>query len=305
MDVFSFFVDDIDAGKRVDFFLSQEMDFVSRSRVKTLIEKGFVKNNDLYVTKPSYLVKKGDIFQVFVEEPISLISLPQDIPLEIVYEDSDIVVINKARGMVVHPAAGNADGTIVNALLYHIKDLSSINGVIRPGIVHRLDKNTTGLMVVAKNNESHLSLASQFANRTVEKIYMALVDGIVPENEGIIEKPIGRNPWDRKKMAIISTGRYAKTGYSVIERFKNFSYIKFSLFTGRTHQIRVHSKYINHPIVGDILYGGSNLFDVSGQLLHAYSLQFNHPKTNKLVSFYKEIPDDFLEVLNMLKKEVV
>ncbi len=297
------FVTEENSGKRLDVFISSNEKTISRNRAQNIIARGLVSKNEIVLDKPSYIVKFNDYIKVVIEEPIILSAKPQDIPLDIIYEDSELLVINKARGMVVHPALGNPDGTLVNALMNRVTSLSSINGVIRPGIVHRLDKNTTGLMVVAKNDAAHNNLSSQFSKRTMKKIYVGLVEGKIDLEEGIIEMPIARNTnGDRKKMTVNNNGRYAKTSYKVIEKFSSYTLLEFTLHTGRTHQIRVHCKFINHPIVGDPLYGKPTKLIVDGQLLHSFYLEFSHPLTGERMGFKKEIPDDFKRVLDLIRK---
>ncbi len=230
-------------------------------------------------------------------------AFPEDIPLDIVYQDNDVAVINKPQGMVVHAGNGNKSSTLVNALLYHLDNLSGINGVIRPGIVHRIDKNTSGLLVVAKNDAAHVKLAEQLADKSCRRIYYALLEGVVKDDFGVIDTFIGRNPKDRKKMSVTSYGRRAITEYRVIERYNGYTLCEFSLKTGRTHQIRVHCKHIGHPIVGDPEYGyKSNKFGLNGQLLHAGKLEFIHPTTGKKVCFEAPLPEYFVKTLKILKK---
>lgn len=296
-----FFADSEDVGQRLDVFIAAEAGNISRSRAKNIIEEGGVIVDGKPVARASYLVKGGERIEVEAGEPVELDAFPQDIPVNIVYQDADLAVINKEQGMVTHPAAGSPSGTLVNALLYHIKDLSTINGVIRPGIVHRLDKDTSGLIVIAKNDAAHNSLAKQIAEKTAKRHYIALVDGNIKEDSGIIDKPIGRSKTDRKKMAVVADGRPAKTAYKVLERFGKYTLVEFELFTGRTHQIRVHGLSIHHPVVGDPVYGGSNKFGLKGQLLHAFKLEFTHPSTGERMVFEAELPEYFREVLNKLR----
>lgn len=289
-------------GERLDVFLTEYLadyfDAISRSYVQKLIKDGLVTRKGK-VVKANEKVKENDLFDVQFKEPAELEAKPENIPVEIVYEDEDIVVVNKERGMVVHPAAGNHSGTLVNALLYHCKDLSDIGGTIRPGIVHRLDKDTTGLMVVAKNNMSHLFLSSEIKERRVTRKYMALVEGQVMENKGHIDAPIGRHKTDRKKMAVdVRNGKEARTYYTVIERYNEFTLLECTLETGRTHQIRVHLSYIGYPVVGDPVYGRKDTRGMPGQLLHAYNLEFVHPRTKEFMSFKSDMPKEFYELLN-------
>ena len=291
-----------DKGARLDVFLADKLPDISRSRIKGCIEMGMVKVRGEQVSKAGYPLKEGDLVEIAVADAVELSVEPENLPLNIVYQDSDFAVINKAQGMVTHPAAGSPDGTLVNAVLYHIKDLSGINGVLRPGIVHRLDKDTSGLILIAKNDCAHLSLTTQIAEKTAKRFYIALVDGNVKADEGVIEQPVDRNPKDRKKMAVVKDGRPAKTAYKVLERFGRYTLMEFELFTGRTHQIRVHCAYMRHPVVGDPLYGGSNAFGLKGQLLHAARLVVNHPSTGERMEFTAPLPDYFREVLVKLRK---
>ncbi|MGN0767932.1 MAG: RluA family pseudouridine synthase [Christensenellales bacterium] len=287
--------------ERIDVYLAEKLGF-TRSRIKNLIESGNVTYNGRTVDKCGVKLSKGEVI-VTVEEPVQVTAEPQNLPVEIVYQDGDIAVINKAQGMVTHPCAGTPDGTLVNALMYHIRDLSAINGVLRPGIVHRLDKDTSGLLVVAKNNVAHLSLAEQIEKKTAGRYYVALVCGNIKEDEGTIDAPIARSVRDRKKMAVDENGRRAVTHYTVRERFGDYTLVEFKLETGRTHQIRVHAKYINHPVVGDVTYGKKDSFGLNGQLLHAYKLTLTHPTTGERMTFEADLPDYFKRVLDKLRKK--
>ena len=287
--------------ERIDVYLAEKLGF-TRSRIKNLIESGNVTYNGRTVDKCGVKLSKGEVI-VTVEEPVQVTAEPQNLPVEIVYQDGDIAVINKAQGMVTHPCAGTPDGTLVNALMYHIRDLSAINGVLRPGIVHRLDKDTSGLLVVAKNNAAHLSLAEQIEKKTAGRYYVALVCGNIKEDEGTIDAPIARSVRDRKKMAVDENGRRAVTHYKVRERFGDYTLVEFKLETGRTHQIRVHAKYINHPVVGDVTYGKKDSFGLNGQLLHAYKLTLMHPTTGERMTFEADLPDYFKRVLDKLRKK--
>ncbi|MDE7348149.1 MAG: RluA family pseudouridine synthase [Clostridia bacterium] len=294
-------VDAQDAGQRLDVYLglrSQE----SRSHIKNLIEKGKVLVGGA-IRKAGYTLKAGEEIAVMQEEIRQLDLTPQNIPIDIVYEDDDIAVINKAQGMVVHPASGSYDNTLVNALLFHLKSLSSINGVVRPGIVHRLDKDTSGLLVVAKNDFAHVSLQEQISTKAAKRYYYALVDGVVSKDEGVIQTFIDRSAKDRKLMAVSRTnsGREAITLYKVIERFARYTFVEYELKTGRTHQIRVHSKHIGHTVVGDMQYGGSNKFNLKGQLLHAHKLVLTHPRSGEIMTFEAPLPDYFQKVLDNLR----
>ncbi|MBQ4072624.1 MAG: RluA family pseudouridine synthase [Clostridia bacterium] len=304
MEIRTFVASIEEKGERLDTFLAQSIENITRSRVKNSIEKGLVKVNNNEQKKSGYTLKEGDVVEIMFEEATTLSAVAQDLPIDILYQDEDFLVINKAQGMVTHPATGSPDGTLVNALLYHVKDLSGINGVLRPGIVHRLDKDTSGLIMVAKNDSAHLSLSKQIAEKSAKRYYIALVDGNIKEDSGIIEQPIARHRIDRKKMAIDKEGRYAKTAFKVLERFQKYTLVEYELFTGRTHQIRVHSSFIHHPVVGDSVYGGSNKFGLAGQLLHAFKLVLAHPRTGEIMTFEAKIPDYFETVLNKLRKSL-
>lgn len=289
-------------GKRLDVIFAERAG-LTRSASQKLIEDGSVLVNGTPVSK-NYRFRAGDSAEFVLPEPVPLENEPEDIPLDIVYEDSELLVVNKPKGMVVHPAAGNRDGTLVNALLFHCgSSLSGINGVIRPGIVHRIDKDTSGLLVVAKNDEAHLSLAKQISSHSFERIYEAVVCGRLKEAEGMIDKPIGRNPVDRKKMAVVKGGKYAVTHYKVIKQYKGFCHAAFKLETGRTHQIRVHLASIGHPIAGDKTYGASDDLGLDGQCLHAKTISFKHPKTGELMRFDSGLPEYFINTLKKLKEE--
>ena len=286
--------------ERVDVFLAKVLSF-TRSHVKKLCDSGCVKFDGREI-KSNKILKNGDEILVELPENKSLDAEPENLPIKIVYQDEDLAVIDKAQGMTVHAGNGTEGKTLVNALLYHLDNLSGINGVIRPGIVHRIDKNTSGLLVVAKNDKAHVSLADQIANKTCKRIYYALLEGVLKEDSGTIRTFIGRNPKDRTKMAVVSSGREAVTDFKVVRRFESYTLCEFSLKTGRTHQIRVHSKHIGHPVVGDKEYGYKNQkFKLDGQLLHAHKLTFVHPTTGKVVSFESELPDYFVRVLKSIK----
>ena len=287
--------------ERIDVYLSNELGF-TRSRVKTLIEEGSVFYNGQKVTKSGVKLNGGEI-RVVVEEPVSVSAEPENIDIDIVYQDDQIAVINKKQGMVTHPCAGSPSGTLVNAIMFHIKDLSAINGVLRPGIVHRLDKDTSGLIVIAKTNEAHLSLAKQIGEKTAGRYYLALVCGNIKEETGVIDAPLARSPKDRKKMAVVANGRRAISHFTVKERFGDYTLVEFKLETGRTHQIRVHAKYINHPVVGDLTYGKKDSFGLDGQLLHAYKLELTHPTTGERMVFNAPLPDYFSNVLQKLENK--
>ncbi len=287
---------------RIDTYISGEIDDVSRSYAAALADSGHVFSGGKAVKK-NYKTRLDEEVVVEIPEPESLDVEAEDIPLDIVYEDKDLIVVNKPQGMVVHPAAGNYHGTLVNALLWHCKnELSGINGVLRPGIVHRIDKDTSGLLVVAKNNEAHLELAKQLKEKKANRRYIALVCGRVT-GEGVVNKPIGRSPNDRKKMAIVQGGREAVTHYRPIEEFLGYTLIECVLETGRTHQIRVHMQSIGHPIAGDKVYGAKNdRIKTDGQLLFAKTLGFVHPASGEYMEFSAPLPGYFEEVLNKLRK---
>lgn len=289
---------------RLDLFLSKECN-LSRSNIKNIIEKNGVLVNGVEKFKSGLDLKQGDIVEIDIPEPEKLEVVAADIPLDIVYEDDYFAVINKPQGMVVHQASSyKKNDTLVNALLYNLSSLSGINGVIRPGIVHRLDKDTSGLIVVAKNDEAHKSLASQIEKKTARRIYYGLCDGNFKEDSGTVDAPIARSKKDRKKMAIDEDGRKAVTHYQVLERFGKYTLVRFELETGRTHQIRVHAKSLHHPIVGDELYGGSMNLYKEGQLLHAKELRLKHPHTGEEMTFTCDVPEYFEKILEKLRKTI-
>ena len=288
-------------GKRLDVYLTLALD-ISRSYAQQLIQRQGVTVNGKDA-KANRRLNEGDQVKAVIEVQEEYKVVPQDIPLDIVYEDRDIIVINKARGMVVHPAAGNPDGTLVNALLYHCQgELSGINGVIRPGIVHRLDKDTSGVMVAAKTDEAHKGLAEQIKAHSAHRTYWALVHGNISEERGIVDAPIGRHPKDRVKMAVtFKGGREAVTHFKVLKRYGDYTWVECKLETGRTHQIRVHMAYIGHPILGDTVYGAKKpVPGLTGQCLHAVGLQFIHPRTKELVTLSCPLPEEFTKMLNKL-----
>ena len=286
---------------RIDKVLTSLEPGITRSQLKNLINDGHVTVNGQAV-KPKYKVQAGDKISLVKPEPQSLELTPENIPLDIVYEDDDVIVVNKPQGMVVHPAPGHPDHTLVNALLYH-SPLSTINGTFRPGIVHRIDKDTSGLLMVAKNDLAHQSLAEQLRNKTNKREYLALVYGQIKEDEGTIDAPLGRNPQDRKKQAVVKDGRHAVTHFKVVKRYDNFTLVKCILETGRTHQIRVHMKYIGHPLVGDPLYGPRKVIGKNGQFLHAALLGFKHPRTGEEMVFEAPLPENFQKMLDKLDKQ--
>ena len=285
---------------RVDKWLSENRSDLSRSRIQTLINEGHILVNG-EKTKTSYRLCDGDVVSV-IDLPVQDLELkPIQMNLDIIYEDQDIIVVNKPKGLVVHPGAGNQDFTLVHGLLAHCKDLSGINGIHRPGIVHRIDKDTSGLLVIAKNDEAHASLSKQLSDKTMSRTYRCLVHGVIEHDYGQIDAPIGRDEKDRLKMAITAkNSKHAITHFKVLERFQNYTYIECELETGRTHQIRVHMKYINHPIVGDLKYAGKNEFNLQGQLLHAVKLRLVHPSTNEEMVFEAPLPDEFHQVLDRI-----
>lgn len=293
-----------DEGKRLDSYITSQLDDMTRNAVQKLIDS----DNVLILNKPAaknYKIKNNDEIIINLPEPKSLDVLPQDIELCIIYEDNDMLVVNKPKGMVVHPAAGNYDGTLVNALLYHCKgSLSGINGVIRPGIVHRIDKDTSGLLMVAKNDYAHQKLAEQIKEHSFLREYEAVVYGNLKTDSEVIDAPIGRHPVNRKKMAVTDkNSKNAVTRYQVIKRYQGFTHIKCILETGRTHQIRVHMAYIGHPIAGDPIYGPAKVIkSLNGQCLHARKIGFNHPRTGEYLEFTSPLPDYFIKFLNSLKE---
>ena len=288
-----------DEDKRLDVFCSENTSF-TRSAIRNMLDDGKITLNGKTV-KAGYALKESDQIEIDVPEPRPCVFQPEDIPIDIIYQDDDIAVVNKPQGMVTHPADGAWEHTLVNALLFKLDRLSDINGVIRPGIVHRLDKNTSGLLVVAKNNAAHLDLSKQIASKQARRIYVALVDGNIKEDAGIIDQPLGRSLKDRKKIAVTIGGRDAQTHFKVLERYGLYTLVEYELKTGRTHQIRVHSAYIGHPVVGDDVYGGSNKFNLNGQLLHAKTLILTHPTTKKEMVFNAPLPDYFEGVLKKIE----
>ncbi len=285
---------------RIDKQLGHHFKQFSRSQIQRWIEDGHVKVNDQPV-KPKYKLAVGDVVTIEPEKPKKIDLVPENIPLDIVYEDDDVIVVNKPQGMVVHPAPGHPDHTLVNALLYH-SPLSTINGEFRPGIVHRIDKDTSGLLMVAKNDMAHRSLAAQLKAKTNEREYVALVHGVIKEDQGTIDAPLGRSPKDRKKQAVVADGRHAVTHFKVLKRYQHYTLVSCRLETGRTHQIRVHMKYIGHPLAGDPLYGPRKTLPGNGQYLHARLLGFKHPRTGKQLTFTAPLPSYFQKMLDKLDK---
>ncbi|NQP31447.1 RluA family pseudouridine synthase [Streptococcus suis] len=287
-------------GVRLDKVLS-ELTELSRSVANDQIKAGQVLVNG-QVKKAKYTVQEGDIITYQVPEIEDINYVAEDIPLDIVYQDEDVAVVNKPQGMVVHPSAGHTSGTLVNALLYHVKDLSGINGVLRPGIVHRIDKDTSGLLMIAKNDEAHTKLAAELKDKKSLRKYWAIVHGNLPNDRGVIEAPIGRSEKDRKKQAVTAKGKDAVTRFQVLERFGDYTLVELTLETGRTHQIRVHMAYIGHPVAGDEVYGTRKTLKGHGQFLHARTLGFTHPKTGEVVAFTAEAPAIFQDTLEYLRQ---
>lgn len=290
-----------EGGQRLDKALSEETD-LSRSLAQEQIKAGKVLVNGQQ-KKAKYTVAAGDVVSFELPENQVLDIVAEDITLDIVYQDRDVAVVNKPQGMVVHPSAGHTSGTLVNALMYHVKDLSAINGQIRPGIVHRIDKDTSGLLMIAKNDQAHLALAEELKSQKALRKYLALVHGNLPNDRGIIEAPIGRSEKDRKKQAVTAKGKPAVTRFQVLERFGTYSLVELTLETGRTHQIRVHMAYIGHPIAGDPLYGPRKTLVGKGQFLHARSLGFTHPRSKELMTFTAPLPAIFEKTLARLRKD--
>lgn len=298
-----FVVDEVSSGTRLDVFLSSNLEEVSRSYIQGIIEDENVTVNGKY-KKSNFKLKRDDVVEAIIPDPVDLDVQPENIALDILYEDADVIVVNKAQGMVVHPASGVYNGTLVNALLYHCKDLSGINGVMRPGIVHRIDKDTSGVLVVAKNDIAHNRLAEQLKEHSMTRVYYALTEGVMKNQQGRIEAPLARHPVDKIKMAVVQGGKEAVTNYKVIENFSNNSLVECRLETGRTHQIRVHMAYIGHPIVGDPVYGyKKQRFNLNGQLLHAKVLGFIHPSSKEYMEFQAPLPEHFSRVVDILKNE--
>ncbi|RDY26332.1 RluA family pseudouridine synthase [Romboutsia weinsteinii] len=301
-EVREFLVLEDEEGDRLDVYLSSQLGDMSRSYIQRIIKDKKVKVNNKE-EKAKYLVKEEDKVVIEIPKPKILEVTPQDIPIDIVYEDNDVLIINKQQDMVVHPAPGNYENTLVNAILYHCKDkLSSINGIIRPGIVHRIDKDTSGLLMIAKNNNAHNSLAEQLKDHSITREYEFICHGVVKDDKITVNKPIGRNPKDRLKMAVVKDGKNAVTHFEVVRRYENFTHMRARLETGRTHQIRVHALSINHPLLGDPIYGPKNIkFKLNGQTLHAKKIGFIHPTTKKYIEFDSELPDYFQDIISKLK----
>jgi 23S rRNA pseudouridine1911/1915/1917 synthase len=290
------------AGQRIDKAVSAMDEDWSRSQIANWVKDGAVRVNG-QIVKPNYKVRLEDV--IIATPPIleELDVVPEDLNLEIVYEDADVLVVNKPKGMVVHPAPGHSHGTLVNGLMHHCTDLSGINGIVRPGIVHRIDKDTSGLLMVAKNDASHTSLVNQLVRKSVTRKYIALVHGHIPHDKGTIEAPIARDPKERQNMSVVDKGKHAVTHFRVLERFGDFTLVECRLETGRTHQIRVHMKYIGYPLVGDPKYGPKKTMDIGGQALHAEVIGFDHPKTGEYMEYSAEMPEEFAELLESLRKK--
>ncbi|WP_298837266.1 RluA family pseudouridine synthase [Clostridium sp.] len=301
MENYDFKVEENSVGMRLDVFIANELEDKSRSYIQGLIEKENATVNGK-CRKSNFKLKLDDMIGFSIPDPVELNVKAEDIPLDVIYEDSDVIVVNKPQDMVVHPAPGNYTGTLVNALLNHCTDLSGINGILRPGIVHRIDKDTSGALVVAKNDNAHNSLAAQLKDHSMTRSYLAIVEGVIKDDEGTVDEPIGRHPKDRIKMAIVESGKRAVTHYKVIERFNGYTLVECNLETGRTHQIRVHMAKIGHPLVGDLIYGFKKQhFNLKGQVLHAKKLGFIHPTTNKYMEFESPIPTYFENLITKLR----
>lgn len=303
----NYIVNEEENGKRLDVYIASKDEETTRSSAQRQIEQGNVVVNGKKITKVSYKVSEGDKIELEEQEPVEIELKAQDIPIDIVYEDKDIIVVNKPKGMVVHPANGNPEGTLVNAIMAICKDsLSGIGGEIRPGIVHRLDKDTSGLLIVAKNDMAHVNMSEQIKRHEVKKTYIALVRGIVKENEATIDMPIGRSNSDRKKMAVTKTGKNAVTHIKVLKRYDKYTLLEINIETGRTHQIRVHLAHIGYPVIGDYIYSnGKNEFGIVGQCLHAKSLEFKHPITGKDMKLEAPLPEYFEKVLQELDTRAI
>jgi 23S rRNA pseudouridine1911/1915/1917 synthase len=288
-------------GDRIDKVIASLDEEWSRTQVQQWIKEGHILVNSQSI-KTNYKCSLNDQIEITIPDPEELDVVPEELDLQIYFEDSDVLVVNKPRVMVVHPAPGHLSGTLVNGLMAHCKDLSGINGVLRPGIVHRIDKDTTGLLMVAKNDMAHESLVNQLVAKTVTRKYKAIVHGVIPHDFGTIEAPLGRDTKDRQSMTVVDHGKHAVTHFHVIERFKDYTFVECQLETGRTHQIRVHMKYIGYPLAGDPKYGPKKTLDIEGQALHAGVLGFNHPRTNEYLEFEAPLPEDMVMLLEQLRK---
>lgn len=298
----SYTIEEQQQGERIDKAVSSIQNEWSRTQISNWITEGIVKVNGEAV-KAKYKVKAGDVVEIIVPEAEPLDVIAENLDLEIVYEDADVLVVNKPKGMVVHPAPGHLTGTLVNGLMYHCTDLSGINGIMRPGIVHRIDKDTSGLLMVAKNDKAHESLVEHLVNKTVTRKYTALVHGHIAHDKGTIDAPIGRDQKDRQKQAVVDKGKHAVTHFQVIERFGDYTLVECRLETGRTHQIRVHMQYIGFPLVGDPKYGPRKTMDFGGQVLHAGVLGFTHPTTGEYMEFEAPLPVDYVQLLDELRNK--
>ena len=298
-----FIVDESTDHIRIDKYLNELLPDQSRSYIQKLLKDGHILVNNSII-KPNYKVKADDRIQIDIPEPIEANIEAENIPLDIIYEDNDVLIVNKPKEMVVHPAPGNYSGTLVNALMYHCKDsLSNINGVLRPGIVHRIDKNTTGCLIVCKNDQSHNFVADQLSEHSINRIYVGIVYGVLKDDEGTIDVPIGRNKRDRKLMSVNEDGKRAITHYKVLKRFRDYTLVQFKLETGRTHQIRVHMAYINHPLLGDDQYGRQKCkFNLTGQCLHAKTIGLIHPSTKEYIDFEVDEPEYYKHLLEILEE---
>ena len=297
-----FIVDDTADNIRIDKYLKELLPDESRSYIQKLLKNGHILVNNS-ICKPNYKVKGDDRIQIDIPEPVEANIKAENIPLDIIYEDNDVIIVNKPKEMVVHPAPGNYSATLVNGLMYHCKDsLSNINGVLRPGIVHRIDKNTTGCLIVCKNDQSHNFIADQLAEHSINRIYTGIVYGVLKDDEGTIDEPIARDKRNRKRMSVNKDGKRAITHYKVLKRFRDYTYVQFKLETGRTHQIRVHMAHINHPLLGDDQYTNRKCkFNLTGQCLHAKTIGFIHPSTKEYVEYEIEEPEYFKHLLDILE----
>jgi len=303
MEEYKFTVEEKDINKRLDVYISEKIENLTRSRIQSIIDESCVLVNDK-IARSSYKVKLLNEVFITIPEVKEMTAEPQKIDIEIIYEDEDLIIVNKPQGLVTHPSEGTKDGTLVNAILYHCKDLSGIGGVLRPGIVHRLDKDTSGLLMIAKNDFTHQELSKEIQSKEAKRFYKAIAIGNFKEDTGIVDKPIGRHPKDRKKMAIVKDGREAVTHWNILERFGDYTFVELELKTGRTHQIRVHLSSIGHGIIGDKEYGPDIKFPINlkGQLLHAYKLILRHPRTNEVLEFTAPEPKYFTKTLDYLKR---
>ncbi|MUV06422.1 RluA family pseudouridine synthase [Planococcaceae bacterium Storch 2/2-2] len=303
MSVVTYEITEEQQGVRIDKCLPEQFPQWSRTQIQDWIKEQFILVNEQPV-KVKYKVQAGDVVTIDEPEPVELDVVPENLHLNIVYEDADVLVVEKPKGMVVHPSAGHPSGTLVNGLMYQVNDLSGINGVLRPGIVHRIDKDTTGLLIVAKHDESHVDLVNQLVARSVKRQYVALVHGHIPHKKGEIDAPIGRDPRERQNMAVVDDGKEAFTTFTVLEQFGEYTLVQCELDTGRTHQIRVHMQYIGHPIVGDPKYGPKKTLDIGGQALHAQTVGFVHPMTKEYMEFTSPLPEPFEALVESLREKM-